>query len=81
MSPRAGFSSLLEVNPLQKVSAIVHGNLKLSESHAILVYLAFAFTGILDHWYPTELSRRAKINSVMDWHYSNLRNEAGLYAT
>ncbi|XLR12069.1 hypothetical protein S83_040007, partial [Arachis hypogaea] len=47
-----------EVNPLQKVSAIVHGNLKLSER------------------YPTELSRRAKINSVMDWHYSNLRNEA-----
>ncbi|KAL1364436.1 hypothetical protein HN51_012628 [Arachis hypogaea] len=68
-----------EVNPLQKVPAIVHGNLKLSESHAILVYLASAFTGIADHWYPTELSRRAKINSVMDWHHSNLRNGAVNY--
>ncbi|XLT51039.1 hypothetical protein HN873_043643 [Arachis hypogaea] len=48
-------------------------------SYAILVYLASAFTGIADHWYPTELSRRAKINSVMDWHYSNLRNEAVNY--
>ncbi|XLT47370.1 hypothetical protein HN873_039974, partial [Arachis hypogaea] len=67
-----------EVNPLQKVPAIVHGNLKLSESaplhllvitglssHAILVYLASAFTGIADHWYLTELSRRAKINSQL----------------
>ncbi|XP_020977186.1 uncharacterized protein LOC107637960 isoform X2 [Arachis ipaensis] len=34
---------------LQKVPAIVHGNLKLFESHAILVYLASAFTGIADH--------------------------------
>ncbi|MED6156615.1 Glutathione S-transferase theta-1 [Stylosanthes scabra] len=69
-----------EVNPLQKVPAIVHGSLKLSESHAILVYLASAFTGIADHWYPTELSRRSKINSVMDWHHSNLRNGAVNYA-
>ncbi|MED6126951.1 Glutathione S-transferase theta-1, variant 2 [Stylosanthes scabra] len=68
-----------EVNPLQKVPAIVHGSLKLFESHAILVYLASAFTGIADHWYPTELSRRAKINSVMDWHHSNLRNGAVNY--
>ncbi|XLS74459.1 hypothetical protein HN51_031324, partial [Arachis hypogaea] len=42
--------SLREVNPLQKVPAIVHGNLKLSDSHAILVYLASALTGIADQW-------------------------------
>ncbi|KAL1331133.1 uncharacterized protein [Arachis hypogaea] len=30
-----------------------------------------------DLTYPTELSRRAKINSVMDWQHSNLRNGAG----
>ncbi|XP_072091262.1 uncharacterized protein [Arachis hypogaea] len=29
-----------------------------------------------DLTYPTELSRRAKINSVMDWQHSNLRNGA-----
>ncbi|KAK7318255.1 hypothetical protein RJT34_02954 [Clitoria ternatea] len=75
-----------EINPLQKVPAIVHGSLKLSESHAILVYLASAFPGIADHWfieplilhlYPKDLFRRAKINSVMDWHHSSLRHGAG----
>ncbi|XP_061373753.1 glutathione S-transferase T1-like [Gastrolobium bilobum] len=65
-----------EVNPLQKVPAIVHGSFNLSESHAILVYLASAFPGIADHWYPTDLFRRSKINSVMDWHHSNLRHGA-----
>ncbi|KAG5029950.1 hypothetical protein JHK87_013464 [Glycine soja] len=67
-----------EVNPLQKVPAIVHGSFNLSESHAILVYLASAFPGIADHWYPSDLYRRAKIISVMDWHHSNLRHGADL---
>ncbi|RDX88370.1 Glutathione S-transferase T1 [Mucuna pruriens] len=66
-----------EVNPLQKLPAIVHGSFNLSESHAILVYLASAFPGIADHWYPSDIFRRAKINSVMDWHHSNLRHGAG----
>ncbi|XP_057417435.1 glutathione S-transferase T1-like [Lotus japonicus] len=68
-----------EVNPLQKVPAIAHGTLNLSESHAILVYLASAFPGIADHWYPTDVSRRAKINSVLDWQHSNLRHGAVNY--
>ncbi|GAU19461.1 hypothetical protein TSUD_77050 [Trifolium subterraneum] len=67
-----------EVNPLQKVPAILHGNLNLFESHAILVYLSSAFPGIADHWYPTDVFRRAKINSVLDWHHSNLRYGADL---
>ncbi|PNY14461.1 glutathione S-transferase t1-like protein, partial [Trifolium pratense] len=62
-----------EVNPLQKVPAILHGNLNLFESHAILAYLSSAFPGIADHWYPTDVIRRAKINSILDWHHSNLR--------
>lgn len=68
-----------EVNPLQKVPAIVQGSFNLSESHAILVYLASAFPGIADHWYPSDLFRRAKINAVMDWHHSNLRHGAVNY--
>ncbi|TKY60616.1 Glutathione S-transferase T1 [Spatholobus suberectus] len=70
-----------EVNPLQKVPAIVHGSFNLSESHAILIYLASAFPGIADHWYPRDFFRRAKINSVMDWHHSNLRYGAVNYVT
>ncbi|ESW32045.1 hypothetical protein PHAVU_002G288500 [Phaseolus vulgaris] len=72
-------SEFTEVNPLQKVPAIVHGSFNLSESHAILVYLNSAFPGIADHWYPSDIFRRAKINSVMDWHHSNLRNGAVSY--
>ncbi|XP_027917101.1 glutathione S-transferase T1-like isoform X2 [Vigna unguiculata] len=49
-------SEFREVNPLQKVPAIVHGSFNLSER------------------YPSDIFRRAKINSVMDWHHSNLRH-------
>ncbi|WJX53931.1 Glutathione S-transferase theta-1 [Trifolium repens] len=70
-----------EVNPLQKVPAILHGNLNLFESHAILVYLSSTFPGIADHWYPTDVFRRAKVNSVLDWHHSNLRYGAVNYVT
>ncbi|PHT60510.1 Glutathione S-transferase T1 [Capsicum baccatum] len=39
-----------EVNPMKQVPAIMNGRFKLSESHAILKYLAFAFPGVPDHW-------------------------------
>ncbi|KAJ7944908.1 Glutathione S-transferase [Quillaja saponaria] len=65
-----------EINPMQKVPSIVDGRFKLFESHAILSYLASAFPGVAHHWFPTDLSRRAKINSVLDWHHSNLRHGA-----
>ncbi|XP_011072496.2 glutathione S-transferase T1-like [Sesamum indicum] len=62
-----------EINPMRKVPAIMHADFKLFESHAILVYLASAFPGVADHWYPADVHKRAKIHSVLDWHHSNLR--------
>ncbi|KAL0371827.1 UNVERIFIED_CONTAM: Glutathione S-transferase T1 [Sesamum calycinum] len=62
-----------EINPMKQVPAIVHGDFKLSESHAIFIYLASAFSGVADHWYPADVHKRAKIHSVLDWHHSNLR--------
>ncbi|KAJ8538647.1 hypothetical protein K7X08_029943 [Anisodus acutangulus] len=62
-----------EINPMKAVPAIVHGTFTLLESHAILRYLASAFPEVADHWYPTDLHKRAKIESVLDWHHSNLR--------
>ncbi|KAG8374928.1 hypothetical protein BUALT_Bualt10G0046600 [Buddleja alternifolia] len=62
-----------EVNPMKQVPAIAHGDFKLFESHAILIYLASAFSGVADHWYPADVQKRAKIHSVLDWHHSNLR--------
>lgn len=68
-----------EINPMRLVPAIVDGKFKLFESHAILVYLTGSFPGVSDHWYPADVSKRAKIHSVLDWHHSSLRRGAMRY--
>lgn len=67
------------INPMKKVPAIVDGRFKLFESHAILIYLASVFPGVKDHWYPSDIFTRAKINAVLDWHHSNLRRGAATF--
>ncbi|XP_061373747.1 glutathione S-transferase T1-like [Gastrolobium bilobum] len=67
------------INPFKKLPAIVDGRFKLFESHAILIYLVSAFPGVADHWYPADISRRAKIHSVLDWHHMNLRRGAATF--
>lgn len=64
------------INPMYQVPAIADGRFKLFESHAILIYISCAFPGVASHWYPGDLSKRAKIHSVLDWHHSNLRRGA-----
>ncbi|KAL8226919.1 hypothetical protein R6Q57_016751 [Mikania cordata] len=67
------------INPMHQVPAIVDGWFKLFESHAILIYICCAFPGVASHWYPSDITKRAKIHSVLDWHHANLRRgSAGL---
>ncbi|KAL8244902.1 hypothetical protein R6Q59_011160 [Mikania micrantha] len=65
-----------DINPMRQIPAIVDGELKLFESHAILIYLSCAFPQVASHWYPNEIHKRAKIHSVLDWHHSFLRRGA-----
>ncbi|KAH7690701.1 Glutathione transferase protein [Dioscorea alata] len=62
-----------EINPMRQVPAIVDGRFKLFESHAILKYLSCTFLGVSDSWYPADISVRAKVDAILDWHHSNLR--------
>ncbi|KAJ8555754.1 hypothetical protein K7X08_013250 [Anisodus acutangulus] len=55
------------------------GRFRLSESHAILRYLAWAFPGIADHWYPADLYKRAKVESVLDWHRTTFPRGSASY--
>jgi glutathione S-transferase len=52
------------LNPSRQVPTLVDDDLVLSESSAILKYLAEKF----DHpAYPKDLKKRAKVNELMDW--------------
>ncbi|KAM3356176.1 hypothetical protein P3S68_022890 [Capsicum galapagoense] len=52
----------------------------LHDIHSILKYMACAFPRIADHWYPTDLYKRAKVDFVLDWHHSILRRGAAAEA-
>ena len=53
-----------QVNPSQLVPALEDGDFRLTESSAILKYLADV-TG--SPTYPKDLKQRAKVNEMMDW--------------
>jgi glutathione S-transferase len=61
-------------NPNRLVPVLEDGDLKLTESSAILKYLAEKYD--LPE-YPKDLKERAKVNEVMDWFNTNLYRDWG----
>lgn len=62
------------VNPNRMVPVLVDGDLTLTESSAILKYLAERFD--LPE-YPKELKARARVNEAMDWFMANFYRDWG----
>eukprot|EP01135_Chromosphaera_perkinsii_P007647 Nk52_evm103s914 gene=Nk52_evmTU103s914 len=63
----------LKVNPFGKVPAIVDNGFRLTESVAIMKYLA-AKHKVPAHWYHSEdIHRVAKIDEYTHWHHTHLR--------
>ncbi|KAM9622463.1 LOW QUALITY PROTEIN: glutathione S-transferase theta-4 [Trichechus inunguis] len=60
------------VNPLKKVPALKDGDFTLTESVAILLYLARKYK-VPDHWYPQDLQACALVDEYMAWQYTTLR--------
>jgi glutathione S-transferase len=56
------------INPNRMVPVLEDGDLRLTESSAILKYLA---DKINSPAYPKDLKQRAKVNEIMDWFNSN----------
>jgi glutathione S-transferase len=63
-----------EINPNCLVPMLEDGDFKLTESSAILKYLA---DKIGSSAYPTDLKARAKVNEMMDWINTNFYREWG----
>jgi glutathione S-transferase len=61
-----------KINPFHLVPVIDDNGFKLTESVAILKYLADKYH-VADHWYPNDLQRRALVDKYMAWQHLNLR--------
>ncbi|KAM4745589.1 glutathione S-transferase theta-2 isoform 2-T2 [Anableps anableps] len=68
----AEFSKL---NPMQKVPVLVDNSFVLTESDAILKYLATKYD-VPPHWYPRQPERRARVDEYLAWHHTNTRPHA-----
>jgi glutathione S-transferase len=62
------------INPNRLVPVLEDGDLRLTESSAILKYLADKFDLPT---YPKDLKRRAKVNEMMDWFNTNFYRDWG----
>ncbi|KAL0979719.1 hypothetical protein UPYG_G00188680 [Umbra pygmaea] len=64
-----------KLNPMQKVPVMVDNNFVLTESDAILKYLATKYN-VSGNWYPVHPDQRARVNEYTAWHHTNTRPHA-----
>ncbi|XP_071386299.1 glutathione S-transferase theta-1a [Centroberyx affinis] len=63
-----------KINVVRKVPVMRDGSFVLTESVAILKYLAEKFSAsVPDHWYPADLQRRARVNEYLSWQHGAVR--------
>jgi glutathione S-transferase len=62
------------INPNRLVPVLEDGDFRLTESSAILKYLADKFNLPV---YPKDLKQRAKVNEIMDWFNTNFYRDYG----
>ncbi|XP_036384736.1 glutathione S-transferase theta-1b [Megalops cyprinoides] len=61
-----------KINMMRKAPAIRDGDFTLAESIAILIYMVEKFH-TPDHWYPSDLQKRARVNEYLSWQHTGVR--------
>uniref|UniRef100_A0ABM5F244 glutathione transferase n=1 Tax=Pogona vitticeps TaxID=103695 RepID=A0ABM5F244_9SAUR len=64
-----------KVTLAKKVPVLKEDDFILAEGTAILLYLSRKYK-TPDHWYPSDLRKRAKVDEYLSWHQANIRANA-----
>ncbi|PIK56494.1 putative glutathione S-transferase theta-1, partial [Apostichopus japonicus] len=63
-----------EINPRKKLPALKDGDFNLSESVAMVRYIANKYRDqIADHWYPKDLKQRARVDEYLEYQHLGTR--------
>jgi len=63
-----------KINPFQLVPVIDDDGFILTESVAILRYLATKFNAA-DHWFPKDVQKQARVDEFLNWYHTNIRKD------